>query len=361
MTYRDSCIQLLMDQAKAERESSLWLADDNVAASDIPLIAQRANTIITNRYHLFLSGQDCNSAAIHYSDFDFSGVVAPQQIYYRVSKEKPLTHYLINKSFLSLPPGGELHVCGFKNDGIKTYIDKAKKLFGERTALINGPDTAKYACLKKHSVHQPPADELLLDDKDYQQPRAIFELNGLPVESKPGVFGWNKQDAGSAFLIEHLGELLASFRDAPADLLDLGCGYGYLSLQAFHRYPDLHSATFVLADNNAAAVHCARANLQQHGITGKVIDSDCANQVEQQFDLILCNPPFHQGFDVSQDITSRFLQSTSEHLRPDGKALFVVNQFIGLEKKAAPYFSVIKELARNKSFKLIILERPKKP
>ncbi|MDX1692573.1 MAG: methyltransferase [Ketobacteraceae bacterium] len=364
MSIHDTCIQLLADNARQKGNNGLWLADDGFSPDDLLAIQPFARAVLTNRYHLYLAGQsalqDHHKAQVYYGDFDFSLLQSPPPpaVFYRVSKEKAVTHYLINQCFLSLPRGGTLHLCGYKNDGIKTYIDKARKLFGELAEQENGPRTARYAVLKKQ--HSNDHSALLLDDREYERVRDIFELDGLPVQSKPGIFGWNKQDAGSEFLIEHLQQLLDQIPQPIEQVLDLGCGYGYIALQAWHRYPRLQQASFTLTDNNAAAVRCASGNLKTHNIPGVAVDDDCGLHIKQQFDLILCNPPFHQGFDISQDITRRFLQSTRDKLKPQGRALYVVNQFVGIEKKATEFFTGISELARNKSFKLIVLDKPRR-
>lgn len=366
----DPCLQILIDKARSENKSALWLLDESFPPDRLGDILPHANAdanthastnaIVTNRYHLLLAGKQ-HDAPVVFNDFDLNHLAQafPERVYYRVSKEKAVTHYLINQVFRLLPVGGTLFLSGFKTDGIKSYADKGKKLFACNTPQENHAQGAKLICLSKHRT-AAETDLPLLDDKDYRQSRSIFELQGKPVLSKPGQFGWNKEDAGSEFLISHVNELTASLKAPIASVLDLGCGYGYISLQAFYHCPALSKARFTLTDNNAAAIDCARQNLENHQLPGKVISDDCGSQINEQFDLILCNPPFHQGFDVSQDITRHFLQNTRRLLKADGKALFVVNQFVGIEKKATEYFAGVSELARNKSFKLIVLAKPKK-
>ena len=118
------------------------------------------------------------------------------------------------------------------------------------------------------------------------------------------------------------------------------------------------SGEIVATDNNAAALEACKENFKAVGIDGKVIAADCGAGIQQQFDIILCNPPFHQGFTTSNNITDKFLSNTLRLLSENGKALFVVNQFIPLEKKATTLFSHTETVATNGSFKLVELAQP---
>ena len=132
---------------------------------------------------------------------------------------------------------------------------------------------------------------------------------------------------------------------------DLGCGYGYLSCAAAQQGVKQIFAT----DNNAAALQACAANFAALKISGTVIAGDAGSQINDRFDTILCNPPFHQGFHIESELTDKFLCASKRLLAPHGRALFVVNNFIALEKKARDYFPKVAELARSGSFKLIML------
>ena len=235
-------------------------------------------------------------------------------------------------------------LSGEKSDGLKTYADQACKLFGDSSKpQKNG--NYYLATITRHSVGNKP-----LDDTDYSKLRAIKSNEETPLQTKPGIFGWNNFDQGSAFLIQHLPAFLQSFgENPPQSLLDLGCGYGYLSCAASqHGFQQL-SAT----DNNAAALNACRENFAALDIDGEVIAGDAGSQVNERFDAIICNPPFHQGFNIDSALTEKFLSASKRLLTAEGKALFVVNNFIPLEKKAVDYFSEVEEIARSGSFKLI--------
>lgn len=278
---------------------------------------------------------------------DFALVdAAPTRIYYRLSKEKALVHYLINQALARLPVGGQLLLGGDKSDGFKTYYQKACALVGSAKSARKVAGGAYVGVIEKRV--EPSAR---LDDSDYT---ALIDIapDGHPrLFSKPGIYGWKKIDRGSALLIENLQAVLES-HETPSSVLDLGCGYGYLSVMASRLLP---GARVVATDNNVTALKACEANFAEHGIAGECIVADCAQGIDEPFDLVLCNPPFHKGFDIHGDLTKAFLNAAASRLKAGGSALFVVNQFIGLEQKAASSFARCRLLAAREGFTVFLL------
>lgn len=333
----------------ANDKSFVWCTDEN-AINGMPRLPHSNLQVITNRWDIAEQAKARN-LQVKFSDFDFSqqNDCSLDGFFYRVSKEKPLVHHLLNQAWRCLKIGGELSLSGFKNDGIKTYIEKISNLLGSDKSIKKNGQVYTAQLIK-----QAPFDEQLqLDSSDYELTRPIASNSGLMLVSKPGLFGWNKIDAGSALLISQLEHTLNN-RPAPQIGLDLGCGYGFLTVAA-NQVRSAAAQNWILTDNNAAALQIAAANLQINGINGQVIGTDAGFGLSIKADLLLCNPPFHQGFSVDGDLTDKFLTNASRLLAPSGMALFVVNQFIPLERKAAPLFKQIKTLIDDGSFKVISL------
>jgi 16S rRNA (guanine1207-N2)-methyltransferase len=168
--------------------------------------------------------------------------------------------------------------------------------------------------------------------------------------SKPGVFGWEKVDKGSQLLVSCLPPVIQYMKGVES-VLDLGCGWGYLMLATQSIPIDVRVAT----DNNVAAIDAAKRNFSEAGMNVQCVVDDCASQVRQRFDLILCNPPFHQGFQVSDSLTEKFLKSATRLSRRSTRAIFVVNQFIPLQKLAESYFKESRLLASADGFNVFEL------
>ncbi|MGB2172554.1 MAG: methyltransferase [Porticoccaceae bacterium] len=347
----DKSIDLLIQQLSMHSGQWLIVADENwpqTAWSMINNNNQRTISAISNRLDIANNAQaadiDCQ-----FNDFDFSALkpASFDGVLYRVSKERAASHHVINQAATLLKPNATLLLAGEKNDGLKSYVKQASKLF---STSVNAEKHGKAYIA---SIQLNATESVALNDKNYSQLRPVQLNENLCLDSKPGIFGWDKIDRGSAFLIDHLPQFLSTYKTAPKSLLDLGCGYGYLAISASQYGFDRVLAT----DNNAAALLAVEENFKRiKNIECNVLATDAGDKITERFDTILCNPPFHSGFSVDDQLAIKFLSQTKLLLRRSGQALFVVNTFIPLEHKAKPYFEQIDVIANNGSFKLISLQ-----
>ncbi|MDG1693638.1 MAG: methyltransferase [Porticoccaceae bacterium] len=347
----DKSTDLLIQRLTQLSGQWLIIADENwpkTAWSMINNTDQRSITVISNRIDV-VKAAELAHINCHFNDFDFSILQSASfdGLLYRVSKERATSHHVINQAAKVLKPKGTLLLAGEKNDGLKSYVKQAGNLFADPVnAEKNGK--AYIASIALNPVKIEP-----LNDKNYPQLRSIQLSDDLCLQSKPGIFGWDKIDRGSAFLIDHLPQFLGQYKNAPQSLLDLGCGYGYIAYSAsqfgFNR--------ILATDNNAAALSAVQENLKSlKDIEWGALATDAGDKIDEQFDTILCNPPFHSGFSVDDQLAIKFLSQTKRLLNRSGQALFVVNTFIPLEHKAKAYFEQVDVIANNGSFKLINLK-----
>lgn len=347
----DQALHLLFNQLQRlpAEAHCLWFADEN-SHEILPLLAARkANlTVATNRYdiHQLALTQGLKST---FNDVIFDNISEQlfDAVFIRISKEKSVTHRAINQALTVLTNDGKLILAGYKNEGIKTYNQKSAAFFSEQSDSIKLKDAHTVTFSKKILSGSEPA----LDDNNYSSIRAIGSFQEFSLLSKPGVFGFEKIDSGTRLLIEQADRYLTEQGFTPQSVLDLGCGYGLLAMTA-----TTWGVKFICAtDNNAAALAAVKANANHHNLNIEVIASDAGEQINEKFDVVLCNPPFHQGFTISGDLTDKFLKNASQKLIKNGIAFFVVNSFIGLEKKAGALFSKQQLLINNKQFKVVAL------
>lgn len=360
-------IKQYLDSPNSSPSKTLWLVDENIESHLFDNTQQKYAhvKVITNRYDQF-SKLKAQAWDVEFDDFTL--LHTPNSIdciIYRVAKEKDQVHYVINQAGKILSPSGKLILIGQKQEGIKTYYKKAQSYFADSTALQKHGQIYIGELTKKANLGQ----ELIQDN--YPCIRPAIHWEDQTFLSKPGVFGWDKIDNGSALLVEALKKLLST-PSSPSiqpsvstkecwNILDLGCGYGFLSLTAHQVLQQLKpniEVHLTATDNNAAAIQACHENFLNANIEGRVTASDCGDSLPpNSFDVILCNPPFHQGFSPSNQLTEHFLQKAQSLLKPQGIALFVVNEFIPLEKKALSLFQKAHEIMHNKQFKVILLNK----
>jgi len=128
-----------------------------------------------------------------------------------------------------------------------------------------------------------------------------------------GVFSKSGLDFGSRLLIENGIEI------ERLDVLDLGCGYGPIGI-VYKQYNK--QANVTMSDVNLRAIDLASKNAHANNLDIQVIESDGFEQINQQFDLIITNPPVRTG---KQKIYQLFADSHG-HLNDDGTLLFVMNK-----------------------------------
>ncbi len=342
----DPTISILMDACQNHSGRLLWLADEHHNDLLHRLKSIKPDTVVlSNRCDLATAASKAGLEA------QFNDWIFPERqfdiIALRICKEKQVNLHLLQQAILHLQPNGTLLICGEKNDGIKTYCKRFQDAFelGGKPQKIG----LSYLCEFKNPI---PASSALASE--YHELIPIMEVCGFPIYSKPGIFGWNKIDQGSALLIEQFRQYCRDRQPNQFNsLLDLGCGYGYLSFAL----ADLDFKLRVATDNNAAAIAACQYTAEQAQFPLRVIAADCAEGITEKFEVILCNPPFHKGFDVQGDLTSQFLRNAQARLGATGSAFFVVNSFIGIEKKAQKFFSHIEQLANNHQFKVLRLSR----
>lgn len=288
--------------------------------------------VLTNRFDI---AQKHTSAV--FSDFDFSALNVPKNWVFRISKEKAINQHIIDQAQVH---GATLELIGFKNEGFNSLIKPLK--------------TQGLVALERHknqlfcaTISPSPSPE-----KTAQSNYHTLQWQDIApgFYSKPGLFGWNKIDKASQWLMEELAQSLDVTNIASC--LDLGAGYGYLSIRAKLMGINSIDAT----DNCAAALIACEANFAHYGVIGNVIASNIGQSINKKYDLILCNPPFHQGFAHNKQLIDDFCRQAASMLAVHGKAYFVVNQFVALEKSANKYFTNCEILATKEGFKIAHLQ-----
>lgn len=153
-------------------------------------------------------------------------------------------------------------------------------------------------------------------------PSNILEFETVIFDSKfkfktdNGVFSKGKLDFGTRVLLENL-----PIKDMSGDVLDLGCGYGVVSI-ILSRFVN---GSFDAVDVNRRALHLAELNLKLNKSSNiNFFESYCYDSIDKNklYDYIITNPPIRAG----KDVVYKILKEAKEHLKPDGQLYFVMRK-----------------------------------
>ena len=133
----------------------------------------------------------------------------------------------------------------------------------------------------------------------------------IEVHSFPGVFAHGRVDEGTRRLLEVLRV------DQGARVLDVGCGSGVIG--AWLNAGGLRCDS---VDVDAVAVEAASRT------AGSAWASDVYSDVQDAYDSIVTNPPFHAGVRTTSAAAIRMIEGAPAHLVAGGEMWLVANRFL---------------------------------
>lgn len=153
----------------------------------------------------------------------------------------------------------------------------------------------------------------------------LFEYKLEGIEEKKlsfitdsGIFSREKVDFGSNLLIKSLPCL-------SGEVLDIGCGYGPIGISIAYLCPE---AYVTMTDINTRAIILTQKNILKNHITNaKTLLSDGFENVKENYQTIVCNPPIRAGKKVIYPI----FEKSIEYLFSNGSLYIVIQR-----KQGAP-------------------------
>lgn len=215
-----------------------------------------------------------------------------------------------------------------------------------RSAFADVEVVSKNKC-RGLTIRRGSADHLAMLD-EWAAAAAPHMVQATGFVSQPGLFGWDKIDAGSAMLARLLPELTGR-------VADFGCGYGYLTIEVLKRNP---SVKMVAVDHDRRAVANCALNVEDQGVADRaeIVWGDLSrpwNHGAGKYDAVVMNPPFHSGKATDIDLGRRFIENAFENLKAGGTLYMVANKMLPYEAVLGRLFGGSTIIAQEAGFKVI--------
>lgn len=255
-------------------------------------------------------------------------------IVYYWTKNKQEVQFQLMQLLANAQEEQEMLIIGENRCGVRS-AEKMLAPFGDVAKI----DSARRCGLYHFSLKKRPHFSLADFWKTYQHP----QLHELTVHSLPGVFSANELDVGTALLLSTLDSHIRG------NVLDLGCGAGVIGSMIKKLNP---KATVTMTDIHAMALESARKTLSENQLEGKVFASDVFSDIEGKFDLIISNPPFHDGIDTAYRAVKELITQAKWHLNQGGELRIVANAFLPYPDLLQQHFGKFDVLAQTGKFKV---------
>jgi 16S rRNA (guanine1207-N2)-methyltransferase len=253
------------------------------------------------------------------------------------SREENLVQFGLG--FRALADDGVM-ICSLSNDlGAGRFEKHLAALFGNIESFSKNKCRAFLA--RKDSAGN---DSLL---SEYLTCSGLRPAAADGLFTQPGIFSWDRNDAGSLLLMESLSAETFSGRGA-----DLGAGNGLLTKAVLDHCPGVEHVELFEAEYLAleAAKHglrdqAGRLSFHWHDVTRGI--------PAKNLDWIIMNPPFHQSRKADAEIGVSFIEAASRALKKEGRLLMVANEHLPYETALKETFRKAHTFRKERGYKLI--------
>ena len=241
---------------------------------------------------------------------------------------------MISDAIKLLEQEGDLFVAGKKTDGINRYKSQLNLMPGNTEKIAQDGKQRVYKYTKKEEFEPEKFDV----ETSFEAGISGEKLGFTACE---GLFSPKEMDEGSRLLIQNT-ELSNG-----EEVLDLACGYGIFGIFLQKLYGvDIH-----LTDDNKTATYYAEKNLESNNIQNyELKNKDCLDGFkDRKFDVIVSNPPTHQG----SGVTDEMFRQAHKSLKRGGKLYLVYNQNMRFEDQLSEMFDAAEILEEKNNYRIL--------
>lgn len=319
----DPGVLLLADALRGQPGESVLL----VHCGDIPGVSPGATRVVLDVREAPTSAHHCVPHPHGWPPEGFPPGLGPARyvgVWPRAHLGKDFAEASLALGVLCLEPGGSLWCAVRKAKGAGPLGDTLAELCGDVDVDARRRGYRLLRGVRSDRADLAKARSILCARYRVDDPA----LDGLVLDSAPGVFSRRRLDDGTRALIEHVRALEVP---PPGPILDAGAGIGPLALWAARRFPD---RPILALESNLVAAGLLEHNADRYqlGPRVRVVRADAFQVLESGADLppdvtgggglALVNPPTH----APKADLARLCRGLARWLDPGGLALLVVNR-----------------------------------
>ncbi|MFL0797885.1 MAG: methyltransferase [Cellvibrionaceae bacterium] len=228
--------------------------------------------------------------------------------------------------------------------GMVKYVHASTLKVYENTL---GNTTTSLAKKKARLIFIKP-EKLRQEDSPYPKYYTL-ENTQFQICNHANIFSRDSLDIGTRFFLEHIPS-----SDKEKHILDLGCGNGVVGMMAATKNPN---SRLTFTDESFMAIESAKATFYKNIDKPKEAEFHATNCLEgitnTSIDLILNNPPFHQGNTVGDHIAMEMFKDSKRALKKGGELWVIGNRHLGYHVKLKKLYGNCELVASNKKFVIL--------
>lgn len=256
-------------------------------------------------------------------------------------RQRDEARYLLARAVTLTTAGGIIVAAATNTEGARSIEADFAKLTGDVVSLFKNKSRVFWVVLDPERIDRVLLQEWLA----LGAPRRLVGDDRFLTQ--PGLFAWDRIDAGSALLAKHL----------PSDLngvgADLGCGFGYLGAEILARDAGISELDCYEAERVALDLACENLTPLAAGVKLDFLWHDVTTGLRGTYDFIVSNPPFHTGRADRVDLGQAFIIAGAKALKPGGRMFIVANQHLPYEATFAAHVARHRIIATADGYKII--------
>lgn len=261
-------------------------------------------------------------------------------------RQRDESRALLARALRAAARGGVVVASVANNAGARSIQADFERVAGPVKSLSKHKCRVFWTSLASANIDWPLVEEWAALDA----PQPVADGSFVSV---PGLFAWDRVDQASALLAAHLPATLAG------RFADLGAGYGYLSAELLRRRSDVTAIDLYEAERRAFAparinvANALRDREQASDVEVGYFWHDVTSGLGRSYDVIVSNPPFHQGRADQPELGQQFIVAAANALAPRGCLWLVANRHLPYEAVLVAHFSSVRCVIVQDGFKII--------